>query len=130
MPVIMTEMATDDRIRCRRTKLGNDGEAEGSNGFFSWADGDPLGSTWVWSVLDISRMKPGLGRIVDCRVYWSSVERKDTCSFVGLRTGETGRDGGGDSEPKVVYIPLQTMWPARSLGHQVICLRSLDSRRS
>ena len=45
MPVMITELTIDDRIRCWGTKLINDGEAEGSDVFFSWAGGDPLGST-------------------------------------------------------------------------------------
>jgi len=112
VPVIITEMMIEDKIRCRQAEPTNHEKTEGSNGFF-FSDGGPSGSTWVdtgaYRALDISRMKPGLGRIVDCRVYRSSVECKDTCSSVGLRTGEVGGDGDGDKGPKVGYISPQAM---------------------
>jgi len=110
-------MAKDDGNGFRRTKLRNDEKTEDSDkdsdGFFSGTDCDPSRSSLVgegakgvvWSALDISRMKPGLERTVGCPVYWSSIRRKDTCSLVGLSTGEMGRDGNG--ELKVDYIPLQ-----------------------
>ena len=76
----------------------------------------------VWSALDISQMKPGFERVVDCPVYWSGVKRKDICGLAGSRIGETGRDGDGDKEPKVDYtVPSR---PTR----MVIVLRGSANR--
>lgn len=44
--------------------------------------------------------------MVDCR---GSIEHKDARTLVWLRTNEMGRDGDGDKELAVGYIPLQTM---------------------
>ena len=76
----------------------------------------------VWSALDISQMKPGFERVVDCPVYWSGVKRKGTCGLAGSRIGETGRDGDVDKEPKVDYtVPFR---PTR----MVIVLRGSANR--
>ena len=45
VPVIITEMAKDNRNGCRRGKLRSHERTEGGSGFFlSRADGKPLGS--------------------------------------------------------------------------------------
>ena len=56
-------------------------------------------------------MKPGLGRIVDCRVYRSSVECKDTCSSVGLRTDKRVEIGMGIKSPCLVIYPHKQCGP-------------------
>jgi hypothetical protein len=66
-------------------------------------------------------MKPGLGRIVGCPVYWSIAERNDACRLISLRTCKRSRDGGGDKELKVVYIRLQN--DAHSPIRQATCIR-------
>ena len=96
VPVIIVEMTKENRNGCRRAKLRGHEKTEGGGGFFSRADCNPSGSSWVgkwvrgvvWSALDISRVRSGLGGVVYYRVYWSSVERKEARSLVGSRTSE------------------------------------------
>jgi len=44
VPVIITEMAKDNRNGYRRAKLRGHEKIEGKGDFFSWVDGNPLGS--------------------------------------------------------------------------------------
>ena len=73
-------MVIDSRNRFSRAILGSREKKEGHNRFFSGGDINPSRTSYVdaevwdvvWDAFGISRMKPGLGRIVDWR---SSVER-------------------------------------------------------